>query len=532
MYYRIEDLNLSPEETIDYLRKSQSDDPLLTVEEVLAKHESILDSWSEKHLGGKTPEKQKFREVVSGETLKERPEIQKVLRMIESPNIRALKIIEPQRLTRGDLEDIGRCMKLLKLTNTLVITPDEWGGHRIYDLNDEYDWNAFEGELKKGNDYLKYTKKILNRGRLLSVSAGNFIGNRAPYGYKRVAYMEGKKKCHTLEIVPDEAVIVKLIFEMYAQGHGTFKIIDRLHELGVKTQSGKRWGQTTVLTMLENEHYIGKVRWYHRKTVKTVKDGEIISQRPTAEDYLLYPGKHPAIIDEELFNAVQKRRGSIPRRKNGTKLVNPLAGLLYCSCGMAMKYHKYIKNGVTRAEPRFVCHFSKQCDHASCSASDLIAVLKDILCQVLEDFEVRVEAGEDDSIEIHRQLVARLERRMIELEALEVSQWEKYTKEEMPKHVFDRLNEKVVTEMEEVRQALCTAKDSTPEPIDLKGKVSTLRKILIMLDDPDAPVAELNDLLKMCIERITYSRPKAQGISSRWGTGNKIELYVDLKLRV
>ena len=46
-------------------------------------------------------------------------------------------------------------MKLLKLTNTQVITPE-----RIYDLRDEYDWNALEGELKKGNDYLKYTKKI------------------------------------------------------------------------------------------------------------------------------------------------------------------------------------------------------------------------------------------------------------------------------------------------------------------------------------------------------------------------------------
>mgnify|MGYP003312674618 FL=1 len=48
--YRQPELNLSPEEILDYLRKSQSDDPLLTVEEVLAKHERILDEWDEKHL--------------------------------------------------------------------------------------------------------------------------------------------------------------------------------------------------------------------------------------------------------------------------------------------------------------------------------------------------------------------------------------------------------------------------------------------------------------------------------------------------
>ena len=47
------------EEIIVYLRKSRSDDPLLTVEEVLQKHETILDDWSEKYLGCKVPEKNK-----------------------------------------------------------------------------------------------------------------------------------------------------------------------------------------------------------------------------------------------------------------------------------------------------------------------------------------------------------------------------------------------------------------------------------------------------------------------------------------
>ena len=532
MYYRLEELNLAPEETIDYLRKSQSDDPLLTVEEVLEKHEKILDGWSEKKLGGKTPEKQKFREVVSGETLKERPEIQKVLRMIESPNIRAVKIVEPQRLTRGDLEDIGRIMKLLKLTNTLVITPDEWGGERIYDLNDEYDWNAFEGELKKGNDYLNYYKKIQKRGRYASVAAGNFIGNSAPYGYNKITVMEGKKKCHTLEINQDEAPVVKMIFDLYLQGYGTFKIMDRLHELGIRSAKGKQWATTTIGTILSNEHYIGKVRWDRKKIVKTVKDGEIVSSRPTAENYLIYPGKHPAIIDEEVFYAVQKKKGSLPKHKKGTKLVNPLAGLMYCSCGMAMKYHKYVTNGVVRAEPRYACTYPTRCENASCIAKELLDVLKTNLREVLYDFEVRVDSGEDESVEIHKQLVARLERRLQELEALELAQWSKYTKEEMPKRIFDQLNAQVIEEKEEVQQALCTARDSIPEPINLKDKVSTLKEILAMLDDPDAPIEELNALLKTCIERITYRRPSAQGISSRWKTGNKIELDIDLKLRV
>ena len=526
----LQDLHLKPEEVLDYLRKSQTDDPLLTVEEVLSKHETILDAWAERHLGGKVPEENKFREVVSGETLKERPEIQKLLLLIESPRIKAIKCVEPQRLTRGDLEDIGRLMKLLRLTHTLVITPDEFGGQRIYDLNDEYDANAFESELKKGNDYLKYTKKILNRGRLLAVSQGWFIGNSVPYGYRKIHVMEGKRKCHTLEPNPDEVPVVQMIFDMYKNGNGVQKIIDRLIELGIPSKRGKNWAPTTIRTMLSNEHYLGKIRWYHKKTVQTVENGEVVTRRPTAEEYLIYPGKHPAIIDQETFDAVQARKGTFPRNKKTSNLANPLSGLLYCSCGVTLRRHEYIVNGFERAAARFQCPRQKYCENSSCTVDEIMQAIKGILRQALEDFEVRVANGEDKSIDVHNQLVARLERRLVELDALEISQWDKYTKEEMPKHVFDALNAKVLAEKEDVRQGLCTARNSTPEPINLQNKISTFRKVLDMLDDPNPDIRELNALLKECIERITYSRPKRQGRASHWKTGADIEL--DVKLRV
>ena len=63
MYYKPE-INFSPEEVLDYLRKSRSDDPLLTVEEVLSKHEEMLDELSVKLFGMPVPQKNKFREVV------------------------------------------------------------------------------------------------------------------------------------------------------------------------------------------------------------------------------------------------------------------------------------------------------------------------------------------------------------------------------------------------------------------------------------------------------------------------------------
>ena len=321
-----------------------------------------------------------------------------------------------------------------------------------------------------------------------------------------------------------------MIFEMYKNGNGVQKIIDRLMELGIPSQSGKGWAPTTIRTILSNEHYLGKVRWYHKKAIQTVVDGEVITRRPVAEEYLLYPGKHPAIIDQETFDAVQAIKGSHPRNKKASNVVNPLAGLLYCSCGKAMKRHDYFVKGVERAAARYQCPQQKYCENSSCTVAEVLEGVKGILREALTDFEIRVDAGEDKSIDVHRQLVARLERRMAELDALEIAQWDKYTQEGMPKHIFDALNAKVLNEKEEVRMALCTAKDSTPEPIDLQNKISTFHKVLDMLDDPNAPVRELNALLKECIERITYSRPKTQGIASHWKTGSAVEL--DIKLRV
>jgi hypothetical protein len=517
MYYR-EKIDLTPEEVLDYLRKSQSDDPLLTVEEVLAKHESILDEWAEKNLGGKVPEQNKFREVVSGETLKERPEINKVLRLIESPKYKAVKIVEPQRLTRGDLEDIGRLMKLFKHTNTQIITPE-----RIYDLRDEYDWNAFEAELKRGNDYLNYYKKIQKRGRLLSVSQGNFIASIAPYGYDKTIVMDGKRKCPTLKENKEQADVMRMIFDMYVnQDMGRTSICYRLDELGIKPPKGERWSPAALKDMLENVHYIGKVRWNWRKTIEYVEDGQILQMRAKTKigEYLIYDGKHDGIIPEELFYAAQAKQKRNHRAKAKTKIRNPLASLLFCQCGRAMSYRIYKnKDGSEKNAPRLLCDGQVYCGTGSCLYSEMIDRVCEILEQCIEDFEIRISNDTGDSEKLHAQLIKNLEKRMKDLQARELAQWEKQSDpdpaQRMPTEIFKQLNEKLLKEKDEVQQALCKAYESMPEPVDYEEKARKFRDALNALKDPNVGAKEKNMLLKACIERIDYSREKPQRIKSQ-----------------
>ena len=74
-------------------------------------------------------------------------------------------------------------------------------------------------ELMRGNDYLEYTKKILNRGRIASVKQGNYIGSVAPYGYKKIKSGSGKDSYHTLEIVPEEADAIRLMYQLFVKEH-------------------------------------------------------------------------------------------------------------------------------------------------------------------------------------------------------------------------------------------------------------------------------------------------------------------------
>ena len=516
MYNYIDFTQFTADEIIVYLRKSRSDDPLLSVEEVLARHEAILDEWAEKNLGQKIPEENKYREVVSGETIADRPEIQTILKRIESPKIKAVLIVEVQRLSRGDLEDAGRIIKLFRFTNTLVITPP-----KTYDLQDEYDRDAFERELKRGNEFLEYQKKIMSRGKELSVRQGNFIGSVPPYGYNKVWVMEGKRKCPTLAINEEEALVVRMIFNMYVNDDmGCQNICHTLDDIGIKPPKGDHWSPNGVKDMLANITYTGKVVWNRRKTLKIVEDSEISSTRPRARfgDYDVYDGKHDAIISDELFNAAQEKQGRNHRTKSTTKVRNPLAGLLYCRCGRTMSLRTYKSHN---GKPRLLCDGQVYCKTGSVLYEEMIACVCDILSKSIADFEIKIKNNDGDSVKLHEKMINSLEKRLHDIEARELSQWEAQSdpdpSKRMPQAIFKQLNEKLLKEKDEVQETLHKAYLNKPNPVNYETKLARFKDALKALQDPDESAAKKNSLLKDCIDRIEYHREKPERLKKKQG---------------
>lgn len=505
-------------ESLEYDRKSRSDDPLLSVEEILERHGKILEEYAIKNLGGPIPEENKYKEVGSSETIDDRPEMLRLLKAVENPAIKAILVVDVQRLSRGDLEDAGRLIKILRYTNTYVITP-----HKTYDLRDEYDRDAFERELKRGNEYLEYYKKIQRRGKLSSVKEGNYVGSVAPFGFVRVPIKDKNNKieCWTLAEKKDEADIVRLIFQWYCNDDiGVTAICRRLESMNVKTKTGRStWKPSIIFDILENVHYAGYVRWNWRKTVKIIEDQEVRQLRPKAkvDEYLIYNGKHDGLVSEESFNKAKEIKGKRHRTKTDTSLKNPFSGLMYCKCGSKIGYNTYNKNGIEVSPPKLVCNNQVHCKTGSANFREVLEYVCSTLEDCISDFEVMIENEQDDSAKLHKDLIDNLEKKMKDLEAQEVSQWKTQSDPDpdkrMPQHIFKILNEQLLKEKEEVRSALCKAYESIPKPVDYKAKILKFKDALAALKDPNVSASIKNQYLKDIIERMDYDRPAPVRIS-------------------
>lgn len=339
-----------------YLRKSREDIEAekYSEGETLARHEKILTTLAKKR---KLHISKIYREVVSGETISERKEMQKLLRDVENEKWAGVLVVELERLARGDTTDQGRVSKAFKYSHTKIITPV-----KTYDPDNEFDEEYFEFGLFMSRREYKTINRRLQRGRELSVSEGKFVGNIAPFGYDRVKLKDSKG--YTLSINQDEASIVKEIFRLYAfENTSINSVAKQLNKLNLKPRIASEWTISSVKDILSNPTYIGKIVWNKRKQKKKTQNGHLLISRPRNKDYLIYDGLHEPIIDNKTWELAQeKRKQNTPKIKHNNTIQNPLVGLVFCEkCGKPMQRRPYTQ---ANKPATLICSNSK-CDNIS-----------------------------------------------------------------------------------------------------------------------------------------------------------------------
>jgi hypothetical protein len=151
-------------------------------------------------------------------------------------------------------------------------------------------------------------------------------------------------------------------------------------------------------------------------------------------------------------------------------------------------------------------------------------------------------------MKLHEKLLKNLAKRMQDLEAKELAQWEAQSNpdpsQRMPAEIFKKLNEKLLKEKADLMEAMCNARKAMPQPQDYEEKLHRFHDALDALNDPNKSVEEKNKHLKDCIDRIVYYREapsrskRKEGekkgttfktTGGRWDT-NPIEVDVELKV--
>ena len=487
-----------------YLRKSRADVEAekLGEGETLARHKKILTELAARN--GYYIEKI-YHEIVSGETIQARPQMQELIKDCYAGKYKGVLVIEVTRLSRGSQGDAQTILDCLRYSNNNqgveIITPT-----KVYDVaHNPNDEEYMEFELFMSRREYKMIQKRMERGRRQAVVEGNYMGSYRPYGYDILKTRTGR----TLIPNEEEAPIVKNIFEWTVKENLTpGKIAKRLNTMNVPTYTGDpEWSPSTIKTILTNPTYTGKVRWNDRMKVKTMVDGKLVTSRPRSNhtsQYMLYDGKHKAIIDDDTFHAAEKRFHS-DKTKGNLKLQNPFAGLLFCqNCGKTMAYRGYKNRENT--EPRLIHPPSDLCKVKSAMEKDVTNAVIHSLGLYIEDFELKVDnLPQTDENTILGQINA-IEKEIKKTEKKLSKLFDAWENDTITDNEFVQRKEVNTNKIEELKAEIEKLENTIPEKEDYEEKIMSFSDALAALKDKTLEADVKNEYLKRIIERIEYSR--------------------------
>jgi DNA invertase Pin-like site-specific DNA recombinase len=262
----------------------------------------------------------------------DRPDLQKLLDDIRSRKIDVIVVYKVDRLTRS-LADFAKLVELFDAHGVSFVSVTQQFntttsmGRLI--LNVLLSFAQFEREV---------TSERIRDKIAASKRKGLWVGGTLPFGYEM---KDGK-----IAVIADEAERVRLIFRRYLDLGGVNALVRDLKDKNIRTKTRLRatgathggipFGRGTLFYLLRNPFYIGEVKY----------KGEIL------------PGEQPAIMERELFDAVQQKLTEQWSHRNHakTKSDHLLTGLLFDNAG-----HRMVPAHATKAGIRYRMKLAEPC---------------------------------------------------------------------------------------------------------------------------------------------------------------------------
>lgn len=345
---------------------------------------------------------------ISGIHADKREEFQRMLRDAKLGKIDMIITKEISRFARNTLDSIQYTRELLSYGVCVWFQND---GINTIDDDSEFRLTIMAGvaqdEIRKLSSRVKF-------GHAQSIKNGVVLGHRM-YGYSN---NQGK-----LELVPEEADMVRMIFQDYASGISTPRIEKKLWDMGYRSFKGGKINRDVIKNIIRNPKYKG---YYCGGKVKVVdmftKKQEFLPQ----SEWIMFKddgSRVPQIIDEttwEKANAYLRERGeAIKSRRTSFKNENIFTGKLFCANDGApywMKQH-YTRG---KEDVRWVCSYKIKNGAASCDSFGLAeSELKEIIAELINKSSENIDSILEEYFEILQSSIKNIPDNKNEISRLE-----------------------------------------------------------------------------------------------------------------
>lgn len=483
-----------------YLRKSRMDTDYeeISITETLSRHRITLEKLCKSK---RLHVDEVLEEVVSGESLAARPQMMRLLEMVSTGDYAGVVCMDIERLSRGSSMESGYIMQILQVNGCKIVTPG-----KTYDLQNESDEQFTDMKFMFSRYELKTITKRLVRGRNQSASEGKFMGSMAPYGYR--AYKLPGEKGNSLMIVPEEAEIVRLIFDMYGkQGIGYNTIAYKLNQMHIPSRT-RKWGQNSIVKIINNEVYLGKIRWRREPVKRVIKDGMLAKKRVLNDDYELYDGRHEAIITEEQWNcakAAQAERNHPPKHKE-RQLRNPFAGLLRCEkCGALMK--RKVPGKPRTCVPWYQCP-TRGCDGKIIKCDEVESAIQKAMAEWLDAYTLQINTEQQLSVDPIATALEVVQGQLLSLRQQQDSICEYLEKGIYTVEMFSKRNASLTKEIKNLQDSEADLlRQQSGEKEKKKNASQLIPTTQHILENYDfLSVEEKNQLWKLVLEKVTVFR--------------------------
>ncbi len=421
---------------------------------------------------------------ISGKQADKRPDFQNLIGKCKDKShpLDVIVVWKFSRFARNQEESIvyKRMLKKINVDVRSVSEPIPEGFigelvERIFEWMDEYYSINLAGEVRRG-----MTQKILS---------GDYVA-KAPYGYTRTDDF-------IPQINPQQAIIIKKIYNMFAHDNKGFSTIARyLNSTNIRTSTGNQWSSKTVRYILQNPFYIGKIRWDYQPSDAT--------GRHVNPDCLVVNGKHEAIIDEYTFNLCQEKikiykDSNSAGRVYSEKRKHWLSGILKCSsCGGGMGY---ASKGKDRT-PYFRCiRYGKgQCN---CSNGIVVPKIEKLILEGLNDaittHSYHVVTKEQDISEIKevQNAIAMLETKEERIRLAYINGIDTVEDYQLNKDLINRERKELNKRLEELENT------TSSSDVDINTRVKAAATIL---NSKTSSNEEKSLVLKSICDKIIYDK--------------------------